>query len=232
MTTDPTPEPKNEGRLGKLKPRDTRAAKAHSARYTRNVDLLRWLLPVIIIVGLGVLLLWPMWQANRISAVMVDEIPNLMIESLNLTGVDEKGHPYALTADRALQAANTKNLIDLEKPKGEQTLEGGSWVAAHADRGRLDQNTKKLWLGGNVEIFHDKGYRFLSQEMNVDIPKSTAWGDQPVLIQGSFGQITGTGFRLLDGGKSIIVTGPATAKLDLQRMGRPDKDNFNTSPSR
>ncbi|MDD3183077.1 MAG: LPS export ABC transporter periplasmic protein LptC [Alphaproteobacteria bacterium] len=233
MITDNTTPPKDDNnRLGQLRPRDTRAAKAQNARYSRTVDVLRWLLPVIVVVGMGVLLLWPLWQDNKISGVMVDNVPNLMVESLNMTGLDEKGHPYALTANRALQAATTKNLIDLEKPKGELTLESDTWVAVHADQGRLDQNTKKLWLGGHVEVFHDAGYRFTSEEINVDIPKSTAWGSQPVLIQGSFGQITGSGFRLLDGGKTMIVTGPAHAKLDLQHMGTSDKDNLNTSPSR
>jgi len=219
-------------RLDRLRPRDTRGAKAHSQRNSRVVDLLRWLLPVLVFIGLGLLLLWPMWQANKISAVMVDNVPNLMVDKLNLTGTDEHGQSYALTADRALQAANTKNIVDLEMPKGELTLQNGSWVAGHADRGRLDQSANKLWLGGNVELFHDKGYRFSSDEMNVDIKTSTAWGSQPLTIQGEFGQIMGGGFRLLDGGKTIIVTGPAHAKLSLRRLSQSDKPNLNTSPSR
>ena len=232
MITDNPPSTTDEPRLGRLKPRDTRAAKAHSARYSRTVDLLRWLLPVIVVAGVAFLFLWPMWQANKISAVMVDNVPNLMVESLNMTGMDKQGRPYALTADRALQAATTKNLIDLEKPKGELTLANGAWVAARSNQGRLDQDTQKLWLGGAVEIFHDDGHRFLSEELNIDIQQNNAWGEKPVLIQGHFGHIAGTGFRLLEGGKTIIITGPATAKLDLQAMSRPDKDNINTSPSR
>ena len=233
MTAASPPDTTDNGpRLGRLKPRDTSAVKAQSQRYSRTIDRLRWILPVIVVLGICVLLFWPMWQANRISAVMVENVPNLMIESVNLTGQDEQGQPYALTADRALQAANTKNLVDLDKPKGELTLKEGAWVAVNANQGRLDQTTKKLWLGGNVELFHDGGYRFTTNEMNVDITESAAWGSQPVLIQGDFGQVEGKGFRLLDGGKSFIVTGPAKARLDLQQMGRPDKDNFNTSPSR
>lgn len=228
----PTGRQNDESRLGRLKPRDTRAARAHSAKYSRHVDFLRWLLPVIVIVGLGILIFWPMWQANRISTVMVENVPNLMVENLNLTGVDEQGQAYALTADRALQGATTKNIVDLEKPDGELTLTNGAWVAARADKGRLDQNDKKLWLGGHVEIFHDAGYRFTSESMNVDIPKSAAWGDQPVLIQGDFGEVKGTGFRFLDGGHVLIIKGPATARLNLQRMGKTDKDYLNTSPAR
>ena len=212
-----------QDRLGSLRPRDTAQARAHSARYSRIVDYLRWVLPVLVVLGLGALIAWPMWESGHVSAVMVDSVPNLMIEKLNLTGTDERNQAYSLTADRALQAANTRNLVDLEKPRGELSLQSGAWVAGQADRGRVDQATKKLWLGGNVELFHDEGYRFFSQEMNVDLPKSTAWGDQPVVIQSTFGTIEGAGFRLLSGGQTVIVTGPARAKLDLQRLSRSGK---------
>ena len=210
-------------RMASLRPRDTALARAHTQRYSRLVGSLRWILPLIVLLGLGALIVWPMIETGHVSAVMVDNVPNLMIEKLNLTGTDTQGQAYALTAERALQAANTRNLVDLEKPKGELALEGGAWVAGHADRGRVDQESKKLWLGGHVELFHDEGYRFSSEEMNVDMPQSTAWGDKPVLVQGPMGTMTGTGFRLLDGGKTVVITGPAQAKLDLQRLSGSGK---------
>lgn len=225
-TTEATPK------LATLRPRDTSAAKESSVRYSRLVDRLRWVLPVVVLIGLGLLLVWPMWHANTISAVMVDNVPNLMVENLNLTGVDERNQPYALTAERALQAVNKTNLVDLEKPKGELSLQNGAWMAAQANQGRLDQKTKRLWLGGQVEIFHDKGYRFVSEEMNVDLAKSTAWGEQPVVIQSDFGKIEGTGFRLLDGGKTLVINGPAKMKLDLPKLRRSDKQNINHSRAR
>ena len=219
-------------KLGRLRPRDTAYARAHSASYTRIVDRLRWILPIVVLIGLGLLLAWPMWQNNQISAVLIDNVPNLMVEKLNLTGLDERNQPYSLTAERALQAINTKNLVDLQKPKGELTLQSGAWMAGHADAGRLDQAAKKLWLGGNVELFHDDGYRFTTDEMNVDLGKSAAWGAKPVVLQGKFGEIEGGGFRLLDGGKAVVITGPARAKLQLRAQRGSDKPNINHSQAR
>lgn len=216
-------------RLARMRLRNTTGMAENTRKYSRLVDRLRWGLPLVAALGLGLLVFWPSWQANQLSAVMVDNVPNLMIEKLNLTGLDEKNHPYALTADRALQAANTKNLIDLDKPKGELGLEGGAWIALRADKGRIDQEAKKLWLGGNVELFHDAGYRFASPEMNADIKSSTAWGAKPVQIQGRFGEINGSGFRVLEGGKTIVVTGPATARLDLRSMSHSDKPSGDKS---
>ncbi len=235
MTQPPsTMEPceEKDAVLATLRPRDTSRAKADSHGYSRFVSLFRWLLPITVLFGLALLFLWPLWSSNSISLTVVDNVPNLMIEKLNLNGLDAKNNPYTLTADRALQAANNKNMIDLEAPKGELALEGGAWLDGRADQGRLDQSTKQLWLGGHVEFFHDKGYRFSSSEMNVDIPKGLAWGGQPVVINGNFGVIRGAGFRALDSGRTIVITGPATATLHLQESRHSDKPNINHSPSR
>lgn len=219
-------------RLGGLKPKDTREAAAKSAAYSRAVGRLRWLLPALALVALGLLFIWPYWNAHKISITMVDDVPNLMLENLNLTGLDAKNQPYSLTAERALQAQNTRDLVDLQAPKGEITLESGAWLSGRAQQGRLNQAEKKLWLGGSVELFHDGGYRFLSDEMQVDMAHSLAWGNQPVVIQGNFGEIYGTGFRLLNEGETLVIKGPASAKLYLHPDQGADKPNINHSQPR
>jgi hypothetical protein len=94
----------------------------------------------------------------------------------------------------------------------------------------LDQANKKVWLGGSVEFFHDGGYRFLSDEVHIDWTKDLAWGEKPVLIQGPFGEVRGQGFRVLDGGKTLIVIG-RRRRSDLQSVGRSGKPSGKNSPS-
>ncbi len=204
-------------RLGRLGTRDIRHAARHSVVYSRIVGFLRWALPLIVIGGLALLVVWPHFKNLGIEVVVIQNVPNLMVEKLNLTGLDAKNQAYALTADRALQAGNLKNVIDLEKPKGELSLNGGGWLAGGALQGRFDQKQEKLWLGGEVEFFHDKGYRLITDEMFMDMRKNVAWSQKPVLFQGSFGEIRGKGFRALEGGSVVIFTGPATAKLRLHQ---------------
>jgi len=204
-------------RLGQLGPRDIRHASRYSVTYSRIVGVLRWTLPLLAIGGLALLVVWPYFKNLEIEEIVIQNVPNLMVEELNLTGLDAKNQAYALTADRALQAGNLKNVIDLEKPKGELSLNGGGWLAGGAQQGRFDQKQEKLWLGGEVEFFHDKGYRFVADEMFVDLKKNVAWSQKAVLFQGSFGEIRGKGFRALEGGSIIVFTGPATAKLRLHQ---------------
>lgn len=146
-----------------------------------------------------------------------------MIENLHMNGLDEKGEPYSLTATRALQSTDSKNIIDLVKPLGELTLKSGTWLAGKAEQGRFDQNTDKLWLGGDVEFFHDGGYQFTTSDAQFDLKNNLAWGERPVVIQGAFGVIHGQGFRILSGGKVVIVTGHSTATLNLRNAQPSDK---------
>ncbi len=212
-------------RLEHLRPRDVRAAASKSLAYTRFVKIFRWILPLFAVVGLAVLLVWPMVREKQLAALIVERVPDLMVENLHLTGFDSRNQSYSLTAKRALQArgAANKETVDLESPKADISLQDGVWLAGQAAYGRLDQKEKKLWLGGKVELFHDQGTHFTSDEAYIDIDKETVWGEKPVLIQGSFGEIRGNGFRLLQAGKIFIILGPATAKLDLQAMAGSDK---------
>ncbi len=236
MTDDfeaPGPE-ENRKRLVLLRPRDTQKASARSITYSRFVGILRWVLPLFALAGLISLMLWPMIRAHKLSSIVVEAVPNLMVDKLRLTGLDERNRAYSLTATRALQATGTddRNIVDLEQPEAEIALEGGSWLAGRATKGRLNQAERKLWLGGGAEFFHDDGYRFLSDEVQVDWARSVAWGEKPVLIQGPFGEVRGEGFRILDGGKVLVVTGKATARLDLQRPSRSGKLSGKDSTSR
>lgn len=225
---------KEKGRLSGLRPRDTREARSRSLAYSRFVGVLRWVLPLLVVCGLAALTIWPIIKERQLATLVIETVPNLMVEHLHLTGRDENNQAYSLTAKRALQAEEpaNKNLVDLEKPEAEISLNDGAWLAGHAAYGRLDQATEKLWLGGKVEFFHDQGYSFLSDEAYVDMEKKAAWGEKPVLIQGGFGEIRGSGFRFLDGGNALVVTGPATAKLDLQHLEGSDKPSGKNSTSR
>ncbi len=235
--TDDFEEPvveENSSRLASLKLRDTRGASVRSAAYSRIVGILRWVLPLFVLLGLISLMVWPMLRAHKLASMAVEHVPNLMADKLRLTGLDAQNQAYSLTAKRAIQAVGEgeKNLIDLDAPEAEIALTGGAWLAGRAEKGRLDQEKKKLWLGGRAEFFHDDGYRFLSEEVQIDLESQTAWGDKPALIQGPFGEVRGEGFRVLDGGKTLIVMGKATARLDLQPAKRSGKPSSKNSTSR
>ena len=132
---------------------------------------------------------------------------------VDIDRVDDKNQPYSLVAAQATKPSTLQGIYDLKKPEGEITLQNGTWLDGKADTGRFDQIEKHLWLGGNVRIFHDKGYQFTTDELQVDLNTNEAWGDKNVLIQGDFGTIHGVGFRFIDSGNTVIIKGPAKLSL-------------------
>jgi len=215
-----------------VRPRDTRRAVALSRAYSRWVSLLRWALPLLVFVVMAVLMAWPMMRAKKLTAVAVDVVPNLVVENLKLSGLDASNQPYALTAARAMQVGTTRNLIGLEQPQGEITLNTGNWISGKARYGRFDQQAKQLWLDGDVQITHDQGYKFTTSAAQVDMDQNTAWGDQPVLIQGSFGVIKGQGFQVGDKGKILIIKGKTHALFNLRALQGSDKPPANKVESK
>jgi lipopolysaccharide export system protein LptC len=216
--------------LSFIQPRDTkRTMKAR--RPPRVANFLRVALPGVALLFLIALVIWPVLRPNKIITAAMKNIPDLVVENLHYTGLDSKNQPYSVSAVKATRPKGLKNIYDLDKPEGEMTLTSGAWIAVKSQYGRYDQDTRKLWLGGNVQLFHDKGYQFTSDEAQVDLNDNYAWGEKPVLIQGGFGEIRGQGFKLLDNGHVMIVKGPAHALLSLHEGDGSDKPSATPSPT-
>jgi len=225
MAPDPDQDtPRKARALSFIQPRATRRAeRARDPRAERFVARLRWVLPIAAVLLLTVLIVWPMIDPEKIKSEVAKKIPDLVIEDLHFNGLDSKNEPYSMTAARATRPGGLQNIYDLDKPKADITLQNGAWIAGQADYGRYDQGKRQLWLGGNVQLFHDKGYQFTTDEAQINISEDNAWGEKPVLIQGDFGEIRGHGFRALDAGKTFVVTGPAKAILNLHSKDASDK---------
>jgi lipopolysaccharide export system protein LptC len=208
-------------RLDFIRPRETdRIQRAREGRMAEFVRRLRLWLPLLAVTVIILLFLWPVLLPNFRMMNFAKNVPDLVIDNLHYRGMDDKNEPYSLMAAQATRPSALHGIYDLTKPEGEIKLTNGAYLDGKADYGRYDDVGKKLWLGGNVQIFHDKGYEVTTNEAQVNLNNNDAWGDKDVLIQGGFGTIRGVGFRFLDSGHSIIVNGPAKAILSLH--GSPD----------
>jgi lipopolysaccharide export system protein LptC len=224
MMEMPPANNKDDGRLDFIRPRETaRIQRARDDRRARIVGKLRLWLPLMAMAVIGLLFLWPKVMPTFRMKDIAKNIPDLVIDNLHYTGLDNKNQPYSLVAAQATRPAGLHGIYDLTRPEGEITLQSGAWVDGKADYGRYDEEGKKLWLGGNVRMFHDKGYEFTTDEAQVNLNNDEAWGDKAVLIQGSFGIIRGQGFRFLDSGHTLVVKGPAHAMLSLHGSQASDK---------
>lgn len=219
MNEKPPIQKSNKSSSGFIRMRDTSRVASSISLHTRVVGLLKWILPAFVVVVLATLFIWPIVRSHNFGEIVAKAIPNLVVDNLRVTGATTKDELYTITAKRALQVPSLKGAVDLESPEGTITLSDGYGLAGKADKGRYDQNQRTLWLGGGVEISYGRGYRFTTEGAQFDLNQSTASGEQPVVIQGDFGEVSGEGFRVLDGGKVVVVTGRSKARLNLHTSG-------------
>lgn len=182
-------------------------------RYSRFVGLMKVLLPALAAALILLIFAWPQltFKDERfrlgMSQLTREQAENLTMLNARYNGVDERRRPYTITADIATQSKQDENLIDLELPKADMTLDDGAWLALTARSGEYRRSDKVLDLTGAVNLFHDRGFELRSESARIDLGAGTAEGLEPVQGQGTFGSVVAEGFRVLDRGQTIIFTG-------------------------
>ncbi|MBI1776074.1 MAG: LPS export ABC transporter periplasmic protein LptC [Proteobacteria bacterium] len=186
---------------------------ALSPHSSRLVALLKLVLPVVALTLLGLIVLWPQLRDDprqfRLGTARIDpgEAEVLRMVNPRYVGLDGENQPFALTADSATQVAGNVDVMQLVQPKADLTMRDGSWVALSAPAGTYDRVRQSLHLSGGVSVFQDAGYAFFSPTADIDLIIGAASGDDPVQGQGPFGDLTASGFRILDKGRRVLLTG-------------------------
>ncbi|WP_342452462.1 LPS export ABC transporter periplasmic protein LptC [Pararoseomonas baculiformis] len=183
------------------------------------VRALKFLLPLGALALLSAIVLWPEFEnAGENARLSFRRIGRATPESVRVVdpryqGVDEQGRPFNVTAFTASQQGST-NVVDLEAPRGDLMLSGDGWMLLESRNGRYDRDANILDLRGDVTIWQDDGTLIETQEARVDVKGGNAEGDRPIAAQGTFGTITGDGFRLRERGAVVVFTGNARAVLE------------------
>lgn len=190
----------------------TRKPVAHDRGHSTRVRFLRIALPALALSIIAAVFYWPV-DAPQVKVVLPAELPKVTMEQPRFTGTDSAGQPFVITATRAQQLSGRMAVVDLDNLEAEISLKGGTDTRGRARIGRFDQEQRRLWLGGNVQLSDSRGHRFAAYELNIDIPTRTAWSEKPVRLSGDFGTVTGDGIKVFDGGKTVIFTGRSKAVL-------------------
>ncbi len=189
-------------------------------RHAKRIAKLRIALPVLALLLLIAVFIWPVADGRRLIAMPpAPATPQLTMANPRFTGTDEQNRPFTLSADRATQQPQDLMQIDLVAPHAEMMGSTGQPVSGSGSVGRFDQSRKRLWLGGAVQLEqknpqNGETLHFTTSELFADLAAHTVWGNQPARLTGGFGTIEGQGFQVFDGGKVLLFTGPSRAILN------------------
>jgi len=187
------------------------------ARRRLIITLTKWLLPIIALILLASIAVWPEIQRATDTARiairrMGGEIDGARLTDARYHGVDEQGRPYTLTADTAEQAGTDR--INLTKPKGDITLGNGTWLMVQAKDGVFLQHSNQLDLSRDVTLYRDDGTTLITANASIDLKNGAAAGAAPTHAEGPFGTLDAQGFSVTDKGAIVQFTGPVRLVLN------------------
>lgn len=189
----------------------------HLARRHIAITLTKFVLPLLALALLASIAVWPEFDRAKEQALLSfrhlsGEIEGAQLIDARYHGIDEKGRPYTLTAATAQQAGPER--INLTIPKGDVTLQDGTWLMLQAKQGVFIQHTNLLDLSHEVILYRDDGTTLTTASASIDMKNGAAAGAEPVHAEGPFGVLDAQGFTLLDKGSNIQFAGPAHLVLN------------------
>ena len=189
-----------------------RVTGAPPERYSRFVLFLRIVLPLMALMLVVALAVWPSLYPKT-AHLTREDIGRLEMVKARYYSIDKDNQPFSIIADDAVQGGDDPDLVNLTLPEAEMTQGDGSWVFLKGRRGLFNQKTGILRLNDEVVVMHDDGYEFLTQEAFVQVRDGTAWGQEAVRGHGPFGEIEARGFRILDKGEKLLFSGQSSLLL-------------------
>jgi lipopolysaccharide export system protein LptC len=112
-----------------------------------------------------------------------------------LTGSDDKGNPFVITADAAIQDAANAKRAKLKNIEADVAMGKNGWINARAKQGSVDMAAHRLELDGGIDLFTDRGYELHTQSASVDLADSILDGHTRVTGQGPLGTLAADGFH-------------------------------------
>ncbi|NQV57536.1 MAG: LPS export ABC transporter periplasmic protein LptC [Rhodospirillales bacterium] len=185
------------------------------ARYSRFVVAMKVILPAVALILVGLLFVLPQIKVDNnrlvfgISSAQSTKTESPSMVNARFVGSDSRDQPFSITADLAKNLLIGTSEVELEMPKADLAVRDGSWLVLTATSGRFDQLGKILRLNGAVNLFHDSGYEFKTEEAQIDLARGMARSEKPVRGQGPFGQLAAEGFQIENRGARMFFTGKA-----------------------
>ncbi len=196
---------------------------ARIARRARLVRLSKLLLPVLAVLLLGSIALWPeLERQTRMGRAALREDEAVMARTGVMVaphyhGVDGHERPFLITAASAHQVSPDR--VDLVRPKADVLSASGTWAMATAETGVYAPRTHLLDLAGHVVLYRADGTILTAPVATLDVRRNISSSPDWVHIEGPFGVIDAQRSFLSSGDGVLQFGGPARLVLNQTTNG-------------
>ena len=223
-----TQEPK-ASRLDGLKANRGTTEQNLNKGYSKFIKKVQFGLPLLALLLIALIIGWNNFEGDKIVPIKQEDVQPQIKQEIGknelvnprFESMDEKGQPFTITANRALQEDGEKGEMLLDSPKGTMNLNSGEIITLSAQKGAYHQIQQYLDLNDNVVLTHSDGYNLKTRILHVDLQDNKAWSKQPVRVTGPEGEINAVGMTATSQDKKIVFKGPAkmTIQTDSNTLG-------------
>ena len=181
------------------------------------VRLLKFGLPAAVVLLLLFLAIAPFGKKSEVSFLLdknkADKAQERMrVEQARYTGADNKGQPFEIVADRAVQQSSAVRIVDINGMSARVALEQGP-VSITADHGRYDLDAQKVAVPGGVRVEDGNGYHLETSGVTVDLKTKQLNSGGPVSGTMKLGQFTAGHLSADLGTRTVTLDGGARLKI-------------------
>ena len=166
---------------------------------------------------IAILMLAPLDQREDVSFILdknkVDSAEERMrVEAARYVGTDNRGRPFEIHADRAIQRSSDVPLVDINGVTARVSLPAGP-VSLAANRGRYDIDTNRIAIDGPVSVAGPDGYRLSTSNVLVDMKARKLQSAGPVSGSMRLGTFEANRLRADLGERTVSLNGDVRLKI-------------------
>jgi lipopolysaccharide export system protein LptC len=140
--------------------------------HDRLIRVLKIALPLAVGLLLAYVFLSPLSKNKEVSFLLdknkVEVAKERMkVQSAQYRGLDNKGRPFIVNADRALQPSSTDPVVQITGMSAQIALADGPGRVT-AERGRYNLDNQKVDVLGPIEVTASQGYRLQTRDVTMD----------------------------------------------------------------
>jgi lipopolysaccharide export system protein LptC len=177
-------------------------------KYSQFVGLMKRALPIAAVAIVAAVLVYSFLPRPSDRITVTAQRLGLLKNDLTmikpkLTGADDDGNPFVVTAEVAIQDPKNLHHVRMQKIEADITMDDGRWINANANNGFFDMDVGTLNLTSDIAVFSDSGYEIHTSRVDIDMKKGLYHGPVTVTGHGPGGAFRADSFTM-EGRKQLL----------------------------
>jgi lipopolysaccharide export system protein LptC len=203
---------------------DVDRAVRKAGRHSILVRIVRIVLPIGVVAGLTVLVLFTYFSPMQIFEKLPSVSGKLAVQGSKITmelpriaGFTRDSRAYELNAETAVQDITKPDIVELQNLRAKMELKDQDVVHVTANAGTYNTKADRIVLRDQIVVTSQQGYKALLREAAVEMKKGNVVSEQPVEITLPNGTLKANRMEVTDSGEVIRFERGVVLELEGQK---------------